>query len=727
MMVLKNFQKIIGFGALIVFAVTVMLVSCLNAAETENAKSIAEKIAMKKANEYQKINGQISDARLLYEQAKYNEAIDICKSILKLNPENSEAEKLFEACKKKKEAEMIAKKIERKKKNMRKVIESLDDEFIELYRRPDEYDKEKVERIESMAQTVRALWEEGKYSESIHLCEKITEIEPGNVMAKLKINELLADMRKYSEYDSELVERKRILEVTQAWIPPQANEASENGEKETTETPIISAEKQALLAKSNRVIPEINFTNAHLRDVIQYLSRISGVNIILDESVLSSEDTTVASDTAEDDRVSISLKNIPLLEALKYILITKGMKYRIEDHAIWIARNVDDVEMVTRTYLLPSGTGVQRMLKYDGETKQDEIAGGSSIETGGDITQLLKEAVPFPPNSKIFLDPRTSTLIITNTIANHSLIEDVLKNLSKPPIQVQIEAKFVKIREDDANELGLEFFLTKDWLGDGGDPNGIRVLSETTDPDFGQYSADASKYGFTRGLRYSGYKSSIFRLSGVLTEPQFSVILHALSQNKITDVISAPKLTVINGQQGIIKNVTEIIYPLEFTLTQATYNDDGSAITPSVVTVGDFQTRKVGIILSVTPIVGADHKTITMTIMPEVSEVQNWINFGSDQAPMRVPHFETENVVSTVIIHDSETVVMGGLIKEEVTTHKDKIPVLGDIPYVGRAFRSERKESAKTNLLVFVTCKIITPTGMEYKKIAAKEEEKIKE
>ncbi len=716
------YKRINRFGALLVIVAGMIVLPGSNLIGSENAKIIAEKIASKKAGEYKKIDEQMKEAMLFYKQGKYNDAINICENVLRINPDHSDAQKLIDLCEKKKDAVAIAKKIAQKKRNMNKVLATLDDQFIELYRRPDEYDKEKEEKIVSMMEAVKDLWDHGKYSESTHLCKKMIDVDPGNVMAKLKINELLADMRKYAEYDSEIVERNRSLQVTEAWLPPQEKTEPEKEEKESVETPIISPEKQELLAKSNRIIPEINFTNAHLRDVIQYLSRISGVNIILDESVLESEEATTA--TPEDDRVTITLKNIPLLEALKYILITKGMKFRIEDHAIWIAKNVDDVEMVTRTYQLPSGTGVQRLVKYEGETKQDEISGGSSIETGGDITQLLKEAVPFPPNSKIFLDPRTSTLIITNTIANHSLIEEVLKNLSRPPIQVQIEAKFVKIKEDDANELGLEFFLTKDFLSDGGDPNSLRILSDTTDPNYGQYSTDASKYGFTRGLRYSGYNSSVFRLSGVLTEPQFSVILHALSQNKITDIISAPKITVINGQQGIIKNVTEVIYPLEFTLTQATYNDNGTAVTPTIVTVGDFQTRKVGIILSVTPSVGTDNKTITLTVMPEVSEVQNWVNFGSAEAPMRVPHFESENVVSTVIINDGETVVMGGLMKEEVTKVKDKIPVLGDVPYVGRAFRSEYEQSQKTNLLVFVTCKIIAPTGTEYKKLAAKEEEK---
>ena len=449
------------------------------------------------------------------------------------------------------------------------------------------------------------------------------------------------------------------------------------------------------------------------------------MNIILDESHLASATSPIGVEDTIDDRVTISLKNIPLVEALKYILISKNMEYRVEDHAIWIAQDVKDVEMVTRIYQLPSGSGVIHEIKYEGDTKQEEFNNNTTIDTGGDITQLLREAVPFPPGSKVYLDPRTSNLLVTNTVANHSLIEEVLKNISKPPIQIQIEAKFIEITETDENELGLEFFLTQDWNYN----HNSNVFANSSDPTYGQLPGNpAGTYGFTRALRFGGTNgnasdTSILRFSGVLTEPQFSAIIHAISQNDMADVISSPKLTTVNGQQAIIKDVDEYIYPLEFTVTQATFNDDGDAVTPSVVSVGDFQTRKVGIILSVTPNAGADKKTINLTIIPEVSNIATWINFGTANAPIRVPHFDSENVVTTVVVNDGETVVMGGLMRENTDTIHDKIPVLGDIPYVGRAFRMDRERSTKINLLIFVTAKIIEPTGVEHRNMLVKEDD----
>ncbi|MCB1196241.1 hypothetical protein KDK77_08655, partial [bacterium] len=428
----------------------------------EDAQDIAEKIVAKRLHEEETINGSISEAKKLYEDKHYEEALDKCKSILRQQPTNKEAQDLVQACNQKLEAYNAAKTVERKKKEMQRIMNSLDDEFIKMYRRKDERDLQLEERVRTHVEEMKSLWETGNYDGAIDVCESIIEFSPDNHEAQRRINEVIADLRRYREEDSDIVKRQRLIAVRHAWLPPQQKTAEDEVAEDDsiTQDNIISNDKQQLFAKAKRIIPEINFTNAHLRDVIQYLSKISEVNIILDEQSFpgdgyNSEDP--------DDRITISLKNIPLLEALKYILITKGMEFRIEDHAIWIAKDVEDIEMISRMYPLPAGTGVQRLLEYEGVTQEENLTGAATIETGGDVTQLLREAVPFPPGSKVFLDPRTSTLLVTNTVANHSLIEEVLKNITEAPLQVQIEAKFVEILENDGQELGLEFFLTDDY------------------------------------------------------------------------------------------------------------------------------------------------------------------------------------------------------------------------------------------------------------------------
>ena len=143
-------------------------------------------------------------------------------------------------------------------------------------------------------------------------------------------------------------------------------------------------------------------------------------------------------------------------------------------------------------------------------------------------------------------------------------------------------------------------------------------------------------------------------------------------------------------------------------------------VTPGMAVPGEFLTRDVGVILNVTPSVGADRKTINLTLIPEVSELKDWIDYGITYSsssggvnyiPIRQPVFRTQNVSTSVIVNDGETVVLGGLIEEKKTKVHDKIPLLGDLPILGRLFRHDYEQSNKMNLMIFVTAKLITANG----------------
>ena len=127
--------------------------------------------------------------------------------------------------------------------------------------------------------------------------------------------------------------------------------------------------------------------------------------------------------------------------------------------------------------------------------------------------------------------------------------------------------------------------------------------------------------------------------------------------------------------------------------------------------------------LDVMPVVLSDGFTINLTLIPTLMEFVGYDNPnevltsgaqlppGSVLVPTVLPRFRVRQVVSTVNVWDGQTVVLGGLISENVTSIKDKIPVLGDMPFVGRLFRSESKNSQKSNLMIFVTPTIIDPAG----------------
>jgi general secretion pathway protein D len=389
--------------------------------------------------------------------------------------------------------------------------------------------------------------------------------------------------------------------------------------------------------------------------------------------------------------------------------------------------------------------------------------------------------VPQPIGSSVKYLPPLSRLVVTNTPANLETLERLLNELNVGQNQVEIETKFLEASESTLRELGFQWYLgefnlsrvTRDgrpanqivanpgqgsWpssvlpsgrIEHGFDNNGSPTISGTGSVELGgnPFTPGAQTNAFTGGLRDLSIVSigaieallggagqvvddKIFSIGGVLTNPQFQVIVKALSQNKRTDLLSSPRVTTLLGQPASIKIVTEFIYPTRFREPQAVAaaggvtGSAGVAVTPSTPT--SFATREVGVLLTVTPVLGTDGYTINLTLNPEVSEFLGFIDYGgriqipasgSAQGFVEVdnkitqPIFATRSVVTNVAIWDGQTVVLGGLAREDITEINDKVPFFGDIPFVGRLFRSKGKSVGKRNLIIFVTATLIDPAG----------------
>jgi len=640
------------------------------------------------------------------------------------------------------------------------------------------------------------LFKDGKLNEAKGKFNEVLKIDPFFEPARSQLRLLLDDESRMLRRDKITNEKNKSLEVEKKWEHPEKKNTG--GEQSVLAVRFKSEQQKIMESKAQQIIPEINFTDAHLRDVLQYLSRISGVNIILDEDIfvkkgsgelgitIAPESETPDNNSAENeeivsvpiaiepsvisDRVTISLKNIPLIEALKYIFSAKGLKYRVDEYAIVVSspQRLNEVEMETRYYHLVSGIGnFTEFVEPSGEVEDVLASIGSEENTEKKETTLTikdvleQSGVPFPQGSKIFLDQRTGTLIIRNTPANLAIVENILRILDVSPYQIEIEARFVQITDDAAQELGFEWMIK----GAGfvfGDNKSLRIDSKTTDPVFGRYPDPkdiTGLEGFSRGERYLQNKDvledqelnnligflddtannsagDMLSISGVLTNPEFRMILHALNQSGNANLVSAPKVTTLNNQRAQIEMVKEFIYPKEYEVTPPTLksfetteesststtysvvtSSETKIITPGIAVPVSFETRDLGIILNVTPSVGADRKTITLTLIPEISEFIDWIDYGVEEGtgwnkvPIVKPIFETRNVTTSVVVNDGDTVVLGGLIKEDKTTTEDKIPLLGDLPLFGTLFRSKTDVAKKTNLVVFVTAKLVTPSG----------------
>jgi general secretion pathway protein D len=245
----------------------------------------------------------------------------------------------------------------------------------------------------------------------------------------------------------------------------------------------------------------------------------------------------------------------------------------------------------------------------------------------------------------------------------------------------------------------------------------------------------------------------IFGLSGVFTDPQFQVVIRALNQKKGVDLLSAPRVTTKSGQRALIEIVREFRYPTQFEPPKipdrfGSISDSDSItgvsrggifpVTPTTPTA--FETRNTGVTLEVEPVVGPDGVTIDLNLVPQVVEFEGFINYGtpintfstnalgiSTKLPItentiNQPIFSSRKVTTSVSIWDGQTVVLGGLMREDVQKTEDRTPIIGDIPLVGRLFRSNVDQHIKRNLVIFVTARLINPGGQLVNQVEEEEE-----
>ncbi len=235
----------------------------------------------------------------------------------------------------------------------------------------------------------------------------------------------------------------------------------------------------------------------------------------------------------------------------------------------------------------------------------------------------------------------------------------------------------------------------------------------------------------------------ILSLAGVFTDPQFQGVLRGLSQKKGVDINATPSVTTKNGLKATVEITREFIYPTEFDppqLPQVSRNSTAPLIaTPTTPTA--FEMRKTGIQVEVEPVIAEDGRTVELTITPSLTDFEGFVNYGSaiyspssisflfaqgggfipfSQAEQLItpnmivqPIFKSQKVTTAVKIYDGATVVLGGAQVQSHTMVNDKLPILGDLPFVGRFFQSNTKKTETKNIIIFVTVNVIDPSGQK--------------
>jgi len=643
----------------------------------------------------------------------------------------------------------------------------------------------------------------GRFDLAMKRYEQVLNIDPYNTAARKGMEDVTNEKSSYYKNAYNETRSRMLWQVEERWERPVRNFQGNTSLGTSIQSNGAPRSTEAITAKLNRIIiPKINLEDVSVREAVEFLKQRSreldntvtdpndkrGVNLVLKlpnmpavpaEAVPGAEGETLT-DAPQggnaDTRITLTLNNVPMIEALRYLTELAGLKYKIEPYAVSIVPITENTnELYTKEYRVPPGFIPSKSGSNDsGGLPGAAASTGTNLGVRPGAQEYLESlGIPMPQGSFAQYVAAGSKLIVRNTADAIDVI-DLLVDAAVgiQPTQVEIESKFLEISQNNLKELGFDWLLGPLSIGGGVYGAGGTAGYDSTGPNSTDYPfvAGGRPVGqdpVTSGLRSgvglgpnaavtansinslisavpTGLAPGIFGLSGIFTNPQFQVVIRALNQKKGIDLMSAPKVTTKSGRKAIVKVVRNFPYPTEFnppepppaaagTSSSSTVNPPGALISGGVVTPSTpttFENRDIGVTMEVEPIIGPDGYTIDLNLSPEVVEFDGFINYGSpifgatfnlltQQINQTVltpnvinqPIFSTRKVTTSVSIWDGQTVALGGLIREDVQKVQDKVPLLGDIPLVGRLFRSNVDQKIKSNLIIFVTARLIDAEG----------------
>ena len=597
-----------------------------------------------------------------------------------------------------------------------------------------------------------ANYKAGKYDEAIRVFDAMLAIDKYDQRA-VAYRKRAAERVASKEARKQGASRAQaIAGIDAAWNPEPrfygAVPASED-------TDAVDLARQAAIQRMEArlkaiTIPSLDFNDANIEDVAFILSeagrRLGGSGEDVDFAFLGLE--TVSGDIP----VSLSVADMSLYEALRFISDMTSLKFEVGPNVVSImpANFVPPSQMVVKSYNIAPEVGDDLASAADsgggvGDLFDDASAGGAPAGPA-DVAGFFS-IVDWPEGSSATYQPRFNKLFVRNTSKNLKAVESILADLDEKAannrsLQVEIEAKFVEFTEGALEELGFDWNVYgRGGIGDkvmdprgaagGIDPNtGQEILINGTGTDGrpGQNLFGSAQRDNTAG--FEAIQGNLLELMGgtpatmMFGNGDVDIQISAMEQEGTADVLSAPKVTTKSGAEALIRVAETHRYPQD-------YDAETGQSTAPVVKAQDWQDFDLGVTLKVTPVVDAERGTIDLELYPEILELGisdnylvgfNVFSFQSgltiiiigDGSPLELdmPSFKRRVVETNVTVADGHTVVLGGLIDERTETFRDQVPILGDIPYLGRLFRTEGSRSAKRNLSIFVKASLVDARGM---------------
>jgi type IV pilus assembly protein PilQ len=433
----------------------------------------------------------------------------------------------------------------------------------------------------------------------------------------------------------------------------------------------------------------LNFQNVEVRAVLQVIADFTGLNIITSDTVTGS--------------LTLRLKDIPWDQALDIIMQTKGLDMRKNGNVVLIAPREELA--VKERQQLESRQQISELEPLQTEMFQLNYQKADAVQK---LISDEKQKMLSKRGSAV-VDPRTNILFVQDTAARLEEVRRVIRQIDVTVRQVLIESRIVIASDKFSRQLGVRlgvqtgFTLQRRYAGGFGGTLSTTPVVTCSGTICTRETRTQTPYELASGIANAGYSDSP-QLNVNLPVPNpagqlaltlinlgsgnlINLELSALEADTLGKVISSPRVVTSDNQKAHIEQGTEIPYVTP-----------GSANAPATV-----QFKKAVLALDVTPQITPDNRII-MSVEIRKDAVGQFVPV---QGGGSVPSIDTKNVTTQIAVNNGDTAVIGGIYEEIINNNVTKVPLLGDIPILGYAFKQTGKGIDKTELLIFLTPRII--------------------
>jgi len=468
----------------------------------------------------------------------------------------------------------------------------------------------------------------------------------------------------------------------------------------------------------------VDFPEEEIRNILRNVADLFELNLVIPESL--------------QGKTTVKLRDVTWRQIFQVVLGPVGYTY-VEDGSI--------IKIVSNESLQQEPTSTEVFIL--------------NYARAADILPTITSLVDAAAGGKIVVDARSNALVITERPTRFNRIRPIIESLDRATDQVMIESKFVEVTDSDVKNLGVNWASLQNYhlganpagtfnrtrgqtVSDGNTGNttnqngttGSTVNSANANQNTGSTTNNSvtSTGGVVTGTSTTGSTGSITNtltstvasgtttsgdttlsllnsiantggtdraLTAVFSADQFGLVLSALTALNKTRIVSNPTIVTLNNTEATI-NVGE-----EYPIPRYQYNQQTGSFE-----VSGFEYRPIGIILKVTPQVNA-RGFVKLNLDPEVSLRSGVSTFGTASIPI----IATRKAHTQVSLRDGSTLGIGGMMRKQTTSGTTKIPVLGDIPILGYAFKTKSKDEETTNLLIFITAKVVSAEGASVEQI----------